>query len=289
MDWRTIPSLSALRAFEAMARLGGFSAAARELNVTHAAIAQHIRYLEDFLTVKLAFREGRGMRLTASGRALSEALKDGFQTIATGIQTLQEDRDQQPLRITLTPAFAENWLMPRLGEFWAAHPDIELSLNPSTKVIDLTSNGFDLAIRFGKGDWPDLQMERLVGAGFMIIGSPDMIKRLSSHNPEGLMSAPWLLESHHTEPELILKTQGLDLGKSKITRFFTNSLVLAAARSGLGLAVQAESLTENDIKSGQLACVQRIHSENHGYYLVSTKTKPTAKLMIFVEWLKRSL
>lgn len=88
------------------------------------------------------------------------------------------------------------------------------------------------------------------------------------------MSAPWLLESQHTEPEFILKTQGLDLGKSKITRFSTNSLVLAAAQSGLGLAVHAESLAENDIKSEQLACVQRIHSENHGYYLVQQKPNP---------------
>ena len=100
-----------------MARLGGFSAAARELKVTHAAITQHVRYLEDFLMVKLAFREGRGVRLTASRHALSRALKDSFETIATGIQTLQEDRDQQPLRITLTPAFAENWLMPSLVNF----------------------------------------------------------------------------------------------------------------------------------------------------------------------------
>ena len=86
MDWRPIPSLSALRAFEAMARLGGLSAAARELNVTHAAIAQHIRYLEDFLTVKLAYREGNGMRLTPSGSDLSKALQDGFKTIAGGVR-----------------------------------------------------------------------------------------------------------------------------------------------------------------------------------------------------------
>lgn len=117
MDWRPIPSLSALRAFEAMARLGGLSAAARELNVTHAAIAQHIRYLEDFLTVKLAYRDGRGMRLTPSGSALSKALQDGFKTIAGGIRSVKVDHEARPLQITLTPGFAENWLMPRLGSF----------------------------------------------------------------------------------------------------------------------------------------------------------------------------
>jgi len=149
-----------------MARLGGLSAAARELNVTHAAIAQHIRYLENCLTVKLAYREGNGMRLTPSGSDLSKALQGGFKAIAGGIRSVKADHEARPLQITLTPGFAENWLMPRLGSFWGEHPEIGLSLNPSTKSVDLVAGDIDLAIRFGQGVWPGLWAEKLMGAGY---------------------------------------------------------------------------------------------------------------------------
>jgi|SaaInlStandDraft_1057018.scaffolds.fasta_scaffold36090_2 LysR family glycine cleavage system transcriptional activator len=289
MDWRPIPSLSALRAFEAMARLGGLSAAARELNVTHAAIAQHIRYLEDFLTVKLAYREGNGMRLTPSGSDLSKALQDGFKTIAGGIRSVKADHEARPLQITLTPGFAENWLMPRLGSFWAEHPEVELSLNPSTKLVDLVAGDIDLAIRFGQGAWTGLLVEKLVGAGYCIVGQSELMGTLAVKSPEDLLSAPWLLQRQIMEPEHILKLQGLDLAQSTITRFATNSLVLAAARTGLGLTIQAESLVDADIAEGRLVCIKRIHCKRHGYYLVRPQTAGSAKLTTFIAWLKRSL
>jgi LysR family glycine cleavage system transcriptional activator len=289
MDWRTIPSLSALRAFEAMARLGGFSAAARELNVTHAAISQHVSYLEENLTVKLAYREGSGMRLTPSGSALSKALQDGFQTIARGIRTVRADDEAPPLQITLTPAFAENCLMPRLGNFWAEHPEIELSLNPSTRSMDLAAGDIDSAIRFGLGVWPGLQAEKLVGAGYCIIGHPDLMRRLTVKSPKDMLSAPWLLERQFTEPEHIFKLQGLNLAQSAITRIASNPLVLAAARAGLGLAIQPESLVDADIAEGRLMCIKRIESKQHGYYLVRPRTAHSENLTTFITWLKGSL
>jgi len=289
MDWRTIPSLSALRAFEGMARLGGFLAAARELNVTHAAIAQHVRYLEEYLTVKLAYREGSGMRLTPSGSALSKALQDGFQTIARGIRTVRADDEARPFQITLTPAFAENWLMPCLGSFWAEHPETELSLNPSTRSMDLAAGDIDSAIRFGLGVWPGLQVEKLVGAGYCIIGHPDLMRRLTVKSPKDMLSAPWLLERQFTEPEHILKLQGLDLAQSAITRIAKNRLVLAAARAGLGLAIQPESLVDADIAEGRLMFIKRIESKQHCYSLVRPRTAHSENLTTFITWLKGSL
>ena len=282
MDWRSIPSLSAQRAFEVMARLGGLPAAARELIMTHAAIAQHIRYLEDFLTVKLAYRDGRGMRLTPSGSDLSQALQDGFKTIAGGIRSVKADHEARPLQITLTPGFAENWLTPRLGSFWAEHPEVELSLNPSTKLVDLVAGNIDLAIRFGQGAWTGLLVEKLVGAGYCIVGQSDLMGRLAVKSPKDLLSAPWLLQRQIMEPEHILKLQGLDLAQSTITRFATNSLVLAAARTGLGLTIQAESLVDADIAEGRMICIKRIQCKQYGYYLVRPQTAPSAKLTTFM-------
>ena len=88
------------------------------------------------------------MRLTASGHVLSVALKEGFQTIAQGIRTVKANRKARPLQIILRPAFAENWLMPRLGSLWAEYPAIALSLNPSIKSVDLVAEDMDLAMRF---------------------------------------------------------------------------------------------------------------------------------------------
>ena len=226
MYLRTIPSLSALRAFEAMARLGGFSVAARELNVT------------------------------PSGNALSKALQEGFQTIACGIRTVRADDEAQPLQITLTPAFAENWLMPRSGSFWAEHLEIELLLNPSTRSMDLAAGGIDLAIQFELGVWPGLQAEKLVGAGHCIISHPDLMRRLTVKSLKDMLSAPWLLERQFTGPEHILELQGLDLAQSAITRIATNALVLAVARAGLGLAIQPKSLVNADIAEGRLVCIK---------------------------------
>ena len=117
MDWRTIPSISALRAFEVMARLIGVSAAARELNVTHA-----VKYLEEYLTLKLAYREASRDALDPQWGCSVKGTPDGFQTIVRGIRTVRADDEARPLQRTLTPMSVENWLMPRLGSFWAEHP-----------------------------------------------------------------------------------------------------------------------------------------------------------------------
>ena len=115
------------------------------------------------------------MRLTASGHVLSAVLKEGFQTIAQGIRTVKANREARPLQIIMRLVFDENWLMTRLGSFWAEHPAIALSLNPSMKSVDLVAEDMDLAMRFGKGVWPGLHAKKLVGAGYCIIGQPALM------------------------------------------------------------------------------------------------------------------
>ena len=110
MDWRDIPSLSALRAFEAAARLGSLSEAARALNVTHAAIAAHVRALETEFGQPLLRRSGRGMVPTQAGLELSRDLGSGFAEIAAGVRALKRGREDRPVILTTTPSFAENWL-----------------------------------------------------------------------------------------------------------------------------------------------------------------------------------
>ena len=191
MDWRDIPSLSALRAFEAAARLGSFSAAARELNVTHAAIAQHVRALEAHFSVTLMAREGRAMCPTAEGRQLAQDLGEGFGTIAAGVRALIGSRRARPLQVTLTPSFAEAWLMPRIGQFWAQHPEVEVALIPSVSLIDLRRDGFDMAIRFGAADWPGLAVEPLVMSPFVVVAAPSLAQGRRLHEMGPLDGYRW--------------------------------------------------------------------------------------------------
>ena len=112
MDWKDIPSLAALRAFEAAARTGSLSAAGRELNVTHAAIAGHVRALESFFGVTLLTRTPKGMDPTPEGALLSRGLSDGFGTLIAACRDLSDRGRVRPISVTTTPTFAEHWLMP---------------------------------------------------------------------------------------------------------------------------------------------------------------------------------
>ena len=160
------------------------------------------------------------MRLTASGHVLSAVLKEGFQTIAQGIRTVKANREARPLQIILRLAFDENWLMTRLGSFWAEHPAIALSLNPSMKSVDLVAEDMDLAMRFGKGVWPGLHAKKA--------------------------------------------------GGRKVLHYRSASF-------------------DADITEVRLACVKRIQSTEHGYYLVRPRSEHSANPKIFINWLKRSL
>ena len=136
-DWLHLPPLSALRAFEAAARLGGFSAAARALNVTHAAVAQQVRALEEHLGAPLIHREGRGMVLTPEGAQLGARLTEGFLTIQGAVAAVRQRQEGAPVTVTMTPTFAVKWMMPRLWKFWELHPDIAVSLRPDIRLLDL--------------------------------------------------------------------------------------------------------------------------------------------------------
>ncbi|SHF35046.1 LysR family transcriptional regulator, glycine cleavage system transcriptional activator [Litoreibacter ascidiaceicola] len=286
MNWRDIPSLSALKAFEATARLGSFSAAARELNVTHAAIAQHVRGLEAEFGAELAFREGTGMALTEAGRALSLSLGEGFGTIASGVRDIRALKQNQPLKVSLTATFAENWLMPRIGAFWAEHPDIEVALQPSNAVVDMRRDGFDLAIRYGHGEWAGLEAELLVHANYVVVACPELAAKTNDTSMLGLCSLPWVFEAGRMEQRVWAEEVGLDLSCTTSIDLPTNSLVLSATRGGAGLSIQTRAMVEGDLQRGTLVCLQEAPVSTLGYYLATRPVPRSDALKTFIRWLK---
>lgn len=289
VDWMSFPSLTALRAFEAAARLQGFSQAARALNVTHAAVAQQVRSLEEHLGQELIYREGRGLKLTAKGARLAQALADGFQTIEQALTELRSGEEGGPLRITMTPAFATQWLMPRLGEFWAKHPDVPLLLHPEQRTMDLRRDGLDLGIRFGSGKWPGVEAELLTTARYVIVAAPDLVQGRKDLTPAEMSAMPWVIEQDWPEALAWLKGNGLRPDALQITLMPNEELALAAAREGLGLHVEAATLVEQDVEEGNLVVLASIQDESLAYYMVRKPGPVRPELRIFMKWLKSAI
>ena len=286
MDWHDLPPLAALRAFEALGRNGSFSAAARDLNVTHAAVAQQVRNLEAHLGLALALREGRGITLTDDGQRLADGLSEGFATIANRIADLRSDKEGRPLHVSLTPSFASKWLMPRLGSFWAAHPGVPISLHPDRKLVDLRRDGMDLAIRFGTGDWPGLDATVLMPATFVVVGAPVLLDGPDLLDISQMQALPWVLEADWAEQFVWLKRIGLDVNALEQRVFDTEELAREAARLGYGLYLALETTVARDVEAGQLLPVHRHVLTDTGYYIVTLEGDRNPRLRQFVRWLK---
>jgi len=288
-DWRNIPSLTALRAFEATADLRSFSQAARVLNVTHAAVAQQVRALEEHMGRPLVQREGRGVGLTADGEQLAEALREGFGAIQRGLEALRAGEADRPVRVTLTASFAAQWLMPRLKDFWEQQPDIGLSLHPDSKVVDLHRERMDLGIRYGNGDWPGLETQYLASARLVIAGAPSLIGDKTELTTDELAEMDWVLSRSWPEQDALLRQLGLDPETLSRTDINSEELAIAAARQGLGLVVETAALIESDVADGRLRIVYESREKLPAYFIVTLPGPKRAAARAFLKWLKSQI
>lgn len=286
IDWRSIPPLTSLRAFAATAEARSFSQAARVLNVTHAAVAQQVRALEEHLGRPLVQREGRGVSLTADGEQLAEALGEGFGSIQRGLEALRAGEADRPVRVTLTPSFAAQWLMPRLKDFWRHHPDIGLSLHPDSKVVDLHRERMDIGIRYGNGDWPGLEVQYLTSARLVIAGTPSLIGGRGELAMADLADMDWVLSRTWPEQDAYLRQLGLDPDTLSRTDVNSDELAIAAARQGLGLAVQTAALFEADVAEGRMRIVHESREKLPAYFIVTLPGPKRAAARAFLKWLK---
>lgn len=291
-DWRHLPSLSALRAFEAAARLGGFSAAGRALNVTHAAVAQAVRGLEAELGAALLRRDGRGLRLTEDGERLARALREGFATVAAGVEALRASEGGRGLRVTATPAFSQSVLMPRLGGFWARHPEVTVSVTPSPDLADLRRDGFDLAIRSGRGRWPGVEAEPLVEARFLLAGTPGLLAR----DPD-IARLPWILDRNAgagIDPadeweRGWLRAAGLDPDALAVNGIDSPMLAVSAALAGYGLIFVTDVVVAADLAAGRLREVPFPGLPRMAYWAVTLPGPRRPATERFVRWLRAEL
>ncbi len=288
MDMHRLPPLSALRAFEAAARNLSFSGAGRELNVTHVAVGQQVRRLEEILGVTLVIRHPRGLELTPEGARLAARLVEGFALMREAVAEVMEAGSDRPLRVTLTPMFAANWLMPRLGEFRAEHGDIELMLNPTPERVDLRREDYDLAIRYGSGEWPGLEPEPFIPSRFVIAAAQSLVEGVRLESPADLARLPWLMQQGTDEFDIWLAAQGVPVeGKHNITHL-PGYMLLPAIREGQGVGVTTRLFVDEDLRAGRLVSLFEDDAQDMraGYYLVRRPGPMREPLRAFVRWLR---
>jgi len=260
MSRRRLPPLNALRAFEAAARNGGFTAAARELAVSPAAISQHVAALEAHLATKLFRRLPRGLALTDAGRAYLPGLEEGFATLAAATHALRGRPRAGRLVVSALPSFALNWLVRRLPDFRVRYPEIDVVLRSETGFADFARDAVDVAIRYTKAPPANLRADRLLAESLFLCAAPSLaVGKAALRRPADLANATLLHDSSiaRSEPRLAWEPwlELLGLPASLAARgpgFSDSSALYAAARMGHGVAVGRSVPLADDLAAGRL-------------------------------------
>ena len=286
MIWSGLPPLNSLRAFAALAETGSYMQAGSLLNVTHAAVSQQVRVLEERLSISLVVREGRGIRLTAEGLALARDLDSGFTAIRRGVDKLMDSIATDPVQLSTSPAFAMEWLMPRIQDFQSKYPDIPLMLNPTSKVVELKPEGFDLAIRYRDKRKPDTPVTPVLISDMVIIAASSLIGTREINDPAMLTEMPWLQELGTNEVADWLGYRGVKLERPLMITQMPGNLIMQAVRRGDGITYTARAFFEAEIQSGQMKV---LFSESaFGTYYIATSPGPLRpSVEVFVNWLKQ--
>lgn len=247
--------LTALRAFESASRLLSFKAAAEELAVTPTAISHQIRSLEDWLGVALFERLPRQVRLTEGGERLFRSLHGAFLEVAQSVDTLRPQRSGSSLTLSTTAAFAALWLVPRLGRFYAKHPNINVRLDTHCEVIDLHQDAsVDLVLRYSLDDYPNLYGLCLFDESFGVYGSPEQVTLAARRTP-ALISVRWhnsKLYAHGWEAWCAQSGENWLNQQPAVREYDEEHYALQAAIAGQGLVLASNILVSESVASGLL-------------------------------------
>jgi LysR family transcriptional regulator, glycine cleavage system transcriptional activator len=292
---RRLPPLNALRAFEAAARHLNFSRAADELSVTPGAVSQQIQNLEDYVGAALFKRTPKGLLLTDAAQTALPALREAFDRLAEAASLLTAAVDGRRLTLTAPPSFAAKWLVPRLGAFEQAHPQVDVWLSAGIELMDLTAGEVDVAIRYGAGRYPGLEVKRLMGEEVLPVASPELLKENPLEGPQDLTHHVLL---HDGSPDLDdscpdwsmwLAARGLKtVDGHRGPRFNQSSLVIEAAANGRGVALAKRTLAQADIAAGRLVVPFQIATAvDFAYFLAYPKAKGRLpQVKAFVGWIE---
>lgn len=284
-----LPPLNALRAFEASARHLSFTRAADELFVTQAAVSHQIKSLEEYLGIKLFMRKNRALLLTEEGQAYFSDIKDIFTSILDATEKLLARGAKGAITLSLPPSFAIHWLVPKLNAFNVLHPDIDVRIKAVDQPDGLLTEDVDVAIYYGRGQWPKIQADKLHTEYLIPVCSPLVFngsKPLDS--PEDLSQHTLLHDSSRRDwkrwfKQLDIKSDNLNHGPI----FSHSSMILQAAIHGQGVALAHNILAKQDIDAGRLISpFSEVLVNKSAYYVVCRENQAdVGKIAAFRQWI----
>ena len=290
-----LPPLKSLQAFESAARQLSFTLAAQELNVTPGAISQQIRLLEEFLEIKLFNRLNRAIVLTDVGRLLLPLISKGFESFHEAVSLVEQHSGGGPLTISSAPSFVSKWLIPRLARLKSLHPEIDVRIDTSDRLVDFTREDIDVGIRFGNGVYPELDTVFLFSFHLIPVCSPDLLRADKQLKVVSDLKNFTLLHSNYDYLDpgwpdwaMWLKVVCADEVDSTHGIFFNQSdQLFQAALDGQGVALLANVMADPEIAAGRL--VQPFSARlpvKFNYHLVTSPYKADlAKVTAFRQWI----
>lgn len=276
MSTRRLPSLSALRAFEAAARHESAKQAALELSVTPTAISHQIRGLEEALGIALFVRKPRQLEVTPRGRELQQVLESSFDNISHTIQRLSAMPERRGITLTTTPVVAVRWLLPWVCLLRESDPDIDLRIHASHEPVSLDGVTADLAIRHGDGHWPGLVAEKLFDTTLIPTCSPKLVQQVEGDatkyplihfRPQGVIISPMDWVGY----QKVAQIPGLNIGAG--LAFSDESHAISAAVGGQGVMLMSRQLIEDELAEGRLVQPFGPELEDRAYFLVYPKSR----------------
>lgn len=289
---RNLPPLNALKAFEAAARYESFTAAAAELNVTHAAISRHIRELEGWLAIKLFVRTGRGVALTERGKSYLTEVTRGFDLLSAATDNVsgRRRRRRQQLTVSVEPSFAALWLVPRLGRFTAANPEIELIVDSTDRLVDFARNDADVGVRYGRGVWSNVAADILAATHMTPVCSPALLRKIGLRSPRDLQPGLLLQEETRRYWNEWLQAAGVDDDVSPEGPTLGLHLTIPAAEAGQGFALADEVIAADALVGGRLVRPFAVSIESYAYYFVrAADRKESRSVAALHAWLKSEI
>lgn len=244
--------LQTLPTFKLLAELQNMRGVAERLHLTHSAVSQQLKLLEDRVGAPLFERRGRGLVLNAAGAALKEAVAPALERLDEGLRRAQliARGQAQTLRITLLPSFAQRWLLPRMPAWRARHPEISLELHTSQQIVDLAREGYHVALRQGSGHWRGLTSERLIDSPLIAVGSPAAAQRLRGNPTASLAQEPLLGPTDLWERWFALDCCVTDI--RPVAVFSDAGMLLQAVEQDMGIGLAREVFAADAMRAGRL-------------------------------------
>jgi LysR family glycine cleavage system transcriptional activator len=286
---RRLPPLNSLKSFEAAGRQLSFTRAAQELNVTQAAVSHQIKVIEEYLGVTLFVRTPRKLVLTEQGKTLLPDVIEAFDKVSNAISAIKQEPSSKMISVRLAPSFAAKWLSPRLKYFWLQYPEIDLCLYHAHPAVDFDREEIDIAVTYGKGDWPGLVVDQILSLDFFPVCTPAF---MSNDKPlsdiDNLRYYSLLHDANYECWADWLKLANIDeINASKGTIIDDTNVLIQAAVDGQGVALGSTTFVQDLLDSGKLIKPFDITLVNEfAYYIVCPEAHlKNPSVQAFKNWL----